>query len=205
MRPSTSGRDSGTDRSAGTTSPPELAETLSDQIAETARQWVTHDWPLPSAMVTVTSVMRASQIVTSRMEAALSTFDLTVARYEILIMLYFSRKGQLPLSKIGERLQVHQTSVTRVVDGLVTLGYVHRENHPTDRRISLAVLTESGRATLTKAKTEVATALFENLGVDVQEQRQLITLLNKIRATGGDDVDEEGVLHTSAGPDPGQG
>ena len=40
----------------------------------------------------------------------LRPYGITFSRYEALVLLTFSRRGSLPLSKIGERLQVHATS-----------------------------------------------------------------------------------------------
>jgi DNA-binding MarR family transcriptional regulator len=47
-------------------------------------------------------------------------------------LLSFSLERVLPLSKIGERLQVHATSVTNVVDRLEAAGLVRREPNPFD-------------------------------------------------------------------------
>ena len=84
-------------------------------IAEAAHQWSAH-WgraPLPS-MEAVTSLMRAQQILLQRLNGLLRGHDLTFPRYEALMILYLSRRGALPLGKIGERLQVHATSVTNL-------------------------------------------------------------------------------------------
>ena len=96
-------------------------------------------------MMAVTSVMRVQQIWLARLNQTLEPFALTFARYEALMLLYYSRAGSLPLGKIGARLQVHPTSVTNLVDGLEKLGYVERTPHPRDRRTTLAAITASGR------------------------------------------------------------
>ena len=70
-------------------------------------------------MVAVTSMMRVHQILMARLNELLEPFELTFPRYEALMLLYLSsRRGSLPLGKIGERLQVHRTSVTNTIDGL---------------------------------------------------------------------------------------
>ena len=92
-------------------------------------------------MAAVTSLMRAQQIVLARVEEVLRPFDLTFARYEVLmlmLMLLFGRSGSLPLSRLGDRLQVHPTSVTNAVDRLEAQGLVRRSPHPRDRRATLA-------------------------------------------------------------------
>ena len=58
-------------------------------------------------MTAVTSIMRAQQILMARLNALLKPFDLTFPRYEALMLLYYSRRGSLPLGKVGGRLQVH--------------------------------------------------------------------------------------------------
>src|SRR2546421_3612427 len=113
-----------------------------DPIEEAGRQWRKRWGAGPVApMMAVTSVMRVQQIWLSRLNDALEPFELTFARYEALMLLMFSRRGGLPLGKIGARLQVHPTSVTNLVDGLERKGYIERVPHPSDRRTTLAVIT----------------------------------------------------------------
>src|ERR1044072_4403231 len=73
-------------------------------------------WGRGDAMAAATAVMRVQQIVLGSVDEALRPFDLTFARYEALVLLQFSRKGSLPLGKMGERLMIHPTSVTNIVD-----------------------------------------------------------------------------------------
>ena len=61
------------------------------------------------------------------------------------MLLYYCRRGALPLGKMGDRLQVHRTSVTNIIDGLERSGYVTREPHERDRRTTLAAITPRGR------------------------------------------------------------
>lgn len=127
-----------------------------DPIAEARRQWTTH-WgagPAP-AMTAVTSIMRVQQILMSRLNRVLKPLDLTFPRYEALMILYLSRRGSMPLGKIGERLQVHPTSVTSLIDGLERTGHIRRVAHPSDRRTTLAEITEAGRAAAEAATTEL--------------------------------------------------
>src|ERR1700744_2657127 len=96
-------------------------------------------------MAVVTSVMRLQQIFLARADAVLRPFGLTFARYEVLMLLSFSRRGVLPLGKIGERLQVNAASVTNAVNRLETEGLVARQSNPDDGRGTLARLTPTGR------------------------------------------------------------
>jgi hypothetical protein len=68
-----------------------------DLIEEAGRQWRWH-WGLSpgTAMMAVTSIMRAQQILLARLNEALNPFGLTFAHYEALMLLYYSRAGALP-------------------------------------------------------------------------------------------------------------
>ena len=95
-----------------------------DPIAEARRRWVEHGWvDAAPGMAAITSLMRAQAIVSRRVEVALRPLGITFARYEVLMLLSFSRRGSLPMSLIGARLQVHQTSVTNAVDRLEAADY----------------------------------------------------------------------------------
>jgi len=66
-----------------------------DPIAEARRQWDEHWGSAATAeMAAVTSIMRAHQIVMSRLNGLLEPLDLTFPRYEALMLLYYSRKGE---------------------------------------------------------------------------------------------------------------
>jgi len=157
-----------------------------DAIAEARRQWEAHGWPVPSAMAAGTSIMRAQQIVLARVDSVLRPLDLTFARYEALVLLYFSRQGALPLGKMGDRLMLHPTSVTNIIDRLEDQGLVRRVPHPTDRRTTLAEITDDGRAVVEKATEAATSATLGMGGLTDRELDQLTTLLRKLRVDAGD-------------------
>lgn len=160
-----------------------------DPIAEARRQWTLHGWAAAAdGMTAVTSLMRGHQIVLARVDAVLRPFELTFARYELLMLLEFSKSGSLPLSKVGLRLQVHPTSVTSAVDRLVQQRFVTRRPHPTDRRATLAHITARGRSVAKRATIELNQEVFEDLGVSPRSQQGLISSLRELRRTAGDFV-----------------
>jgi DNA-binding MarR family transcriptional regulator len=158
-----------------------------DPIEEAARQWRKH-WgkgPVP-AMTAVTSVMRAQQILLARLNEVLESYDLTFPRYEALMLLYFSRRGSLPLGKMGARLQVHRTSVTNLVDGLERSDYVFRAAHPTDRRTTLATLTARGRRVAEDATLALNEMRFGTEPLVADDLVSLTEILSRVRAGAGD-------------------
>ena len=158
-----------------------------DPVAEARRRWEAHGWAQAApGMAAVTSLMRAQQIMLGRVEEVLRPFDLTFARYEVLMLLTFSRAGALPLSRLGDRLQVHPTSVTNVVDRLEAQGLVCRSPHPTDRRATLAELTGTGRELAVAATAELNARVFTDPGLGPDGVEALIGVLTDLRRSAGD-------------------
>jgi DNA-binding MarR family transcriptional regulator len=158
-----------------------------DPIAEAERQWSRHGWPdQASGMALVTSVMRLQQIFLARADAVLRPLGLTFARYEVLMLLSFSRKGALPLGKIGERLQVNAASVTNAVDRLESDGFVSRRSNPDDGRGTLARLTASGRERASTATEAMNKQVFTDIGVSPSTVARLFDLLAELRRAAGD-------------------
>lgn len=158
-----------------------------DPIEEARRQWNEHGWEeAADGMAVVTSIVRADQILLARIDRVLRPLELTFARYELMVLLDFSRRGALPLGKIGARLQVHPASVTNAVNRLESDGMVTRVPHPEDGRTTLATLTPEGRRLARRATRLLNEQVFSDLGLDADEQAQLFTLLRKIRVTAGD-------------------
>ena len=137
-------------------------------------------------MAAVTMVTRVQQLLQQRIDAALREFDLTFARYEILMLLTFSRQGQLPMSKIGSRLQVHPASVTSAVERLERQGFVQRDRTQADRRTVLARITPQGRHTALAATEVLNAEVFADIGLGARETRELTGLLARIRGGLGD-------------------
>jgi DNA-binding MarR family transcriptional regulator len=158
-----------------------------DPIEEAARHWRLRwgDEPIP-AMVAVTSIMRVQQILLARLNALLRDYDLTFPRYEALMLLYFSRRGSLPLGKMAPRLQVHRTSVTNIIDGLERARLVERVPHESDRRMMLATITERGRETAAAATEMLNDALFSITPLDASELGTLADVLRRVREHAGD-------------------
>jgi DNA-binding MarR family transcriptional regulator len=156
-----------------------------DPIDEAARQWGLR-WEAVDQMHAVTSLMRVQQLVLAQLDEILRPHGLTFARYEALVLLTFSRTGSLPLGKMGERLQVHPTSVTSIVDRLEAAGHVVRRRHPDDGRAVLAEVTPSGRAVVEAATADLVTARFALADVPTESLRELSALLRPVREAAGD-------------------
>jgi DNA-binding MarR family transcriptional regulator len=156
-----------------------------DPIQEAARQWSSH-WGEMPRMRAVTSLMRVHQLVLTELDELLRPLGLTFARYEVLVLLSFSRRGALPLGKIGERLQVHATSVTPLVKRLEAAELIKRTPHPEDGRAVLASITPQGRLVLAQATEAILRAQFALGSLSEDDCDRLTDLLTPARAAAGD-------------------
>lgn len=167
-----------------------------DPIAEASKNWSAAGWSdAANGMALVTSVMRAHQILLRRVDATLAGFDLTFARFEVLMLLDFSRTGQLPLSKVGQRLQVHPASVTNAIDRLETAGLVERRPHPADGRTTLAAITSLGRRRVRRAATALNQDVFTDVGLDAAAASSVVAHLAQLRSAAGDFASEPPAPH----------
>ncbi len=148
-----------------------------DPIQEAARLW-DQRWDETPRMRAVTSLMRVHQLVLTELDELLRPLGLTFARYEVLVLLSFSRRGALPLGKIGERLQVHATSVTPLVKRLESAGLIQRTPHPEDGRAVLASITPRGQQVLQQATEAIVSARFALSAMSDEQCDELTTLLD---------------------------
>lgn len=155
-----------------------------DPLAEARRQWLAQDLDEPLPMYAAISIIHAQQLVSTAIDRALKPLGLTFARYEVLMLLSFSRSGALPITKVGERLLVHPTGITKLVDKLEAQELVRREANPDDRRGTLARLTPAGRRLGRRASKVLAEMRF---GADLPEDdlEQLVELLRRLRSAAG--------------------
>jgi DNA-binding MarR family transcriptional regulator len=158
-----------------------------DPIIEARRQWAAHGWEEAcDGMAAVTSIVRAQQLFLGRIDAVLRPLELTFARYEVLMLLVFSRRGSLPLNKIGARLQVHPTSVTNAVDRLEQQGLIKRVPHASDRRTTLAEVLPVGRELALRATTALNESVFRRPGIADDDLLVLFGVLQRFRGSAGD-------------------
>jgi DNA-binding MarR family transcriptional regulator len=138
------------------------------------------------AMAAATSIMRAQQILLAELDGHLRPHGLTFARYEALVLITFSRDGALPLRMIGQRLMVHPTSVTNIINRLERQGLVVRRPNPRDGRGTLAEITAEGRALVERATKDLMAAEFGVGEYDAAQLDEISGLLRGLRVAAGD-------------------
>jgi DNA-binding MarR family transcriptional regulator len=170
---------------------PELAKGgeggVLDPIEEATRQWRAHGWDdAADGMAAVTSLMRAQAIVLARVEEVLRPLELSFARYELLMLLSFTRRGALPMARAGALLQVHPASVTNAATRLEAAGLVLRRPHPQDGRAVLVEITEAGRELAARATERLNDGVFRRPGLTPAQVHTLVDVVRELRRNAGD-------------------
>src|SRR5437588_6785137 len=89
---------------------------------------------------------RCYQSLRRNVDQALRDYGLTLSQRDVLLTLY--EEGSLDQSALRDRLGLEQSSVSRLVDGLVRRDLVDLGPSETDRRVRIATLTSAGERLL---------------------------------------------------------
>jgi DNA-binding MarR family transcriptional regulator len=91
--------------------------------------------------------------------------------------------GGLRMSELAARLEVAESTVTRMVDRLERAGFVQRTASEPDRRCVVAELTEAGRTVEGELETSRRRLLREILStLGGEDRRELVRLFAKVTA-----------------------
>jgi len=158
---------------------------IGDPIEIAAKNWRAAGWgDAADGMALVTGVVRAQQLLVAGVERRLRPLGLTFARFEVLRLLAFSRRGALPMGVVGQRLQVHPASVTSAVDRLESDGLVTRMRSEHDGRRVLVALTMKGHGVV-DAATVALNDLFATLPLTDGDIATANDLLARLRGAPG--------------------
>jgi MarR family 2-MHQ and catechol resistance regulon transcriptional repressor len=105
---------------------------------------------------------------------------------EVMLRISRSPQGQIPMSTLAGQLTLTTGGVTRLLDRMISAGYVERVPCPSDRRITYAALTPAGQDKLREASvvhTRQLREVFEGFGAG--ELQQLDALLDRLRRRAG--------------------
>jgi DNA-binding MarR family transcriptional regulator len=79
---------------------------------------------------------------------------------------------------------IHPTSVTNIVDRLAQDGLIERVPHPTDRRTTLAAITDLGRKLAEEATVAVHEVNFGISHLTDDDNEEVVRVVNSIRNLG---------------------
>ncbi|HZU61807.1 MAG TPA: MarR family winged helix-turn-helix transcriptional regulator [Solirubrobacteraceae bacterium] len=107
---------------------------------------------------------------------------ITTRDYEVLLYLAHAPDRRLPMTSLATGTMLTRSGITRLVDGLVSAGFVERRACPEDARISYAQLTDAGFQKLRQAGcshvASIGRLFLEHFSSD--ELAQLAELLGRL-------------------------
>jgi DNA-binding MarR family transcriptional regulator len=127
-------------------------------------------------------LLSCTMVIEKRLQRRLATrFGSTLPRFDVLAALDRHPEG-LTMGALSQALLVSNGNVTGLVRGLVAEGYVETGPSPDDRRVSIAHLSEAGRAHFAEAAAahqHWIEAMFSRL--DPGERDSLHALLGTLK------------------------
>lgn len=127
-------------------------------------------------------VFELAEVLGAMMQRGMTERGLTPARARLLWALHHT--GPVTQRTLADLLQVTPRTITGLLDGLGTDGYIQRQPHPTDRRAQLVTLTDRGRdftTTLQQGRDTMAERLFTD--TPTSDLRRFLTTLETVVAT----------------------
>ena len=127
--------------------------------------------------------MRAQALLRRELQSeVLAPHGLTINDFECLVQLSREDGFRLRRVDLAERLTLSASGVTRLLDGLEAAGLVQKAQCSSDARVTYAVLTEPGVATVEELRAdhvEQIRSIFRD-SLDDDEVAQLAELLGRL-------------------------
>jgi DNA-binding MarR family transcriptional regulator len=162
-----------------------MSASREDKLRQTlkisADRWRAQGWvDSADGMAAIKAVLRVQRLYASRSDELLQQFGINVSRYEVLLRLYFGDHEGVTLGTISHDLQMSPAAVTYMVDRLEADGLLSRTSSPSDRRVTIALLSEAGRSTVIDASQVMNKAVFTSTGLSADELDVLCELTTRL-------------------------
>lgn len=122
------------------------------------------NWLSTAEMRLWRSFLAASISVIQNIEADLKEqAGLSLDDYEVLVHLSEAPNSRLRMTDLSDRLNSSRSRLSQRIDRMAKRGLVARQDSPTDRRSTYAVLTKMGRSAIAKAAPDHLVSVRENV------------------------------------------
>lgn len=140
------------------------------------------DDKLTQYYMAVHQIISAGHWITDEISRALKEFNVTEPQYNVLRTLKESKERPLTVQEIQERMVQRSSNVTRIIDKLITKGFVTRQECATNRRKMDINITPEGLEYLKKLDVKVKEfhiPLMER--ITEEDAQQIQQLVKKLR------------------------
>src|SRR3954469_19639998 len=132
-------------------------------MAETATQSSTNR-TRSNAVSAWESLFRAQVAVMRTLAAEFPTRDISFNEYDVLFNLSRQPNRQLRLRDLNKHVLLTQPSVSRLVDRLVSRGFLDKITDPSDGRGAIVTLTDAGYDSYRRVAVEHAESIRQRVG-----------------------------------------
>jgi len=139
-------------------------------------------WLSPSEMAAWRRYIVASRRLLDALDSDLDSQDLSMADYEVLVLLSEAPDRKMRMSELAENGMVSRSRLSHRMKVMERAGWVKRENCETDKRGQWAVMTPKGWQAIVKA-APVHLKSIRNRFIDVLnkgDQEAIASAFNKI-------------------------
>ena len=128
------------------------------------------------------SLFRAQVTVMRQLASEFPTALVSLNEYDVLFNLFIQPDKRLRIRDLGEKVLLTQPSISRLVDRLVSRGFLAKSDDPSDGRGTLVQLTDEGSRIYREAAVMHARSITQHMThLDTEEQRELARLCDKLR------------------------
>ncbi len=130
------------------------------------------------------NLLKTGSWVEERLKKAIKPFNLTHAQLNALYILMESHPKPVCANELKNKILVNNPDITRLLDRLVSKGFVYRDTCSENRRKIDISLTDNGKSLFLKAHDAAKKALgnFFEKQITKEEAKELRRILHKIRA-----------------------
>jgi DNA-binding MarR family transcriptional regulator len=157
---------------------------LEDEASARAVRDLKEEMPWLDAMAvdTYLALSKSYWSIWSLFSASCGEFDLSVPRFNLLLLLYQTRNKPRSMTDLGISLNVSTANVTKLIASLEQDGWAMRVPQESDRRVVYGQLTPDGESRF----KSIMPALFRRMeslasGLSADEKLMLSHLLTKLR------------------------
>lgn len=139
--------------------------------------------PPPLLGAGVQSLAIVYQQLAARLNRQLEPLDLNMTQMSLLTHLVNAKREETVLG-LAQTMQMNQPAVTKAIQAMEVRGWVQKQKCKKDARVSYVTVTAAGKHHLGQAQQACVPLLQKTFsGLEEQELRQLIDLLQKINNT----------------------
>ena len=129
------------------------------------------------------SLFRAQVAIMRSLAANFPSKEISLNEYDVMFNLSRQPDRCIRLRELNQHVLLTQPSVSRLVDRLVSRGYLHKHTDPADGRGAIIELTDAGLALFRRVAVEHMNSITQRIGETLNELelQQLTMLCDKLR------------------------